>query len=155
MKPWKPNNAKQSQTTVEQGWMVKVMHPPTTLNLIHFKMVEAMGLKIIASRSPWMASAAYQILWKSTNWFKSWWGIDTHRQHGDHISIHFSFRKERRLKIGYEDKARTRERKEARRKKKIENCLKINFWGNIFINILATKLPWYCTFLFGGRESAK
>jgi len=27
-------------------------------------MVEAMGLNVIASRSPWMASPAYQIYWK-------------------------------------------------------------------------------------------
>jgi hypothetical protein len=31
------------------------------LNLSHFKMVEAMVLKIIASRSPQMASPPYQI----------------------------------------------------------------------------------------------
>jgi hypothetical protein len=27
MKPWKPNNAKQSQPIVEQGRMVQVMYP--------------------------------------------------------------------------------------------------------------------------------
>jgi hypothetical protein len=32
-----------------------------TLNLSHFKMVEAMGLKIIASRSPSMALPDHQI----------------------------------------------------------------------------------------------
>jgi hypothetical protein len=26
--PWKPDNAKQSQPTAEQGRMVQVMHPP-------------------------------------------------------------------------------------------------------------------------------
>jgi hypothetical protein len=51
------------------------MHP--NLNLILTKMVEAMGLKIIASRSPWMASPAYQISWKSTKRFKSYYrGMD-------------------------------------------------------------------------------
>jgi hypothetical protein len=29
-------------------------------------MVEAKGLKITVSRSPWMASPTYQISWKST-----------------------------------------------------------------------------------------
>jgi hypothetical protein len=33
----------------------------TTLNLFNFKMVEGMGLKIIASWSLWMALAPYQI----------------------------------------------------------------------------------------------
>jgi hypothetical protein len=46
----------------------------TTLNLSHFKMVEAMGLKIITSRFPWMALPPYQISWKSTKQFK-----DIHR----------------------------------------------------------------------------
>jgi hypothetical protein len=46
----------------------------TNLNLIHFKMVEAMGLRITASRSPLMASPPYQISRKSTTRFKSWWG---------------------------------------------------------------------------------
>jgi hypothetical protein len=41
----------------------------TTLNLIHFKVVEAMGLKIITSRSPWMASSDYQLSRKYTYWF--------------------------------------------------------------------------------------
>jgi hypothetical protein len=40
------------------------------LNLNHFKMAEAIGLKIIASRPLWMASPPYQISWKSTNQFK-------------------------------------------------------------------------------------
>jgi hypothetical protein len=43
-----------------------------TSNLNNFKIVEAMGLKIIASRSPWMASLAYQIPYKSTKRFKSY-----------------------------------------------------------------------------------
>jgi hypothetical protein len=42
----------------------------TNLNLSHFELVEAMGLKIIALRYTWMISAAYQISWKSTNRFK-------------------------------------------------------------------------------------
>jgi len=44
----------------------------TNLNLNNFKMIEAMGLKIIASRSPWMALPLYQISWKSTKRFKSY-----------------------------------------------------------------------------------
>jgi hypothetical protein len=35
----------------------------TNLNLNNFKMIESMGLKIIASRSPWMALPPYQISW--------------------------------------------------------------------------------------------
>jgi hypothetical protein len=42
----------------------------TTLNLNNFKIIEAMGLKIIASRSPWMALPLYQISWNSTKRFK-------------------------------------------------------------------------------------
>jgi hypothetical protein len=33
----------------------------TNLNLNNLKMIEAMGLKIIASRSPWMTLPTYQI----------------------------------------------------------------------------------------------
>jgi hypothetical protein len=40
---------KQPQTTAEKGW--KSCLQLTTLNLNHFKMVEAMGLKIIELRS--------------------------------------------------------------------------------------------------------
>jgi hypothetical protein len=89
---------KQSQIIVEQGW--KSCTKFTNLNLRHFKMVEARGLKIIASRSPWMVSPPYQISWKSTNWFRSCWGggdRQTHRQDGDLISL-FPFL-ENRLKI--------------------------------------------------------
>jgi hypothetical protein len=42
------------------------------LNLNHFKMIEAMGLNIIAPRSPQMALSPYQISLKSTKWFKSY-----------------------------------------------------------------------------------
>jgi len=41
-------------------------------------MVKAMILNMSASRSPSMASPAYQISWKSTNRFKSYYG-GTHR----------------------------------------------------------------------------
>jgi len=41
-------------------------------------MIEAMGLKIIESSSPWMASPAYQISWKRTNRFKIISGTHTH-----------------------------------------------------------------------------
>jgi hypothetical protein len=53
---------KQSQTTTEQGWKLRIQ--PTILNRKHFKMVEAIGLKITASGSPWMASPPYQVSWK-------------------------------------------------------------------------------------------
>jgi hypothetical protein len=43
----------------------------TTINLNNFKMIEAMGLKINESRSPWMISP-YQISWNSTKQFKSY-----------------------------------------------------------------------------------
>jgi hypothetical protein len=38
----------------------------TNLNLNTFKIIETMGLKIIASRSPWMALPPYQISLSST-----------------------------------------------------------------------------------------
>jgi hypothetical protein len=43
----------------------------------HFKMAEAMELKIIATRSPSMAS--YQISYKSNKWFRSYYGGQTDR----------------------------------------------------------------------------
>jgi hypothetical protein len=43
----------------------------TNLNLNNSKMIEAMGLKIIASMSSWKALPLYQISWKSTKLFKS------------------------------------------------------------------------------------
>jgi hypothetical protein len=49
-------------------------------------------------RSPSMARPPYWVSKKSTNWFRSWWG-GQHRQDGDLISLHFSFRKKNRLKI--------------------------------------------------------
>jgi hypothetical protein len=45
---------KQSKPTVKQG-------SPNNLNLNNFKKTEAMDLKIIASRSPWMELHSYQI----------------------------------------------------------------------------------------------
>jgi hypothetical protein len=44
----------------------------TILNLNSFKIIEAMGLKVIASRSSWMALTPYKISWKSTKLFKSY-----------------------------------------------------------------------------------
>jgi hypothetical protein len=44
----------------------------TILKLNNFKMIAAMGLKIIASRSPWMALLLYQKSLKSTKHFKSY-----------------------------------------------------------------------------------
>jgi hypothetical protein len=35
-------------------------------------MIEAMGLKIIASKSPWISSPMYQISWKSAKRSKSY-----------------------------------------------------------------------------------
>jgi hypothetical protein len=68
---------KQSQTTAEQGW--KSCIQLTDLNLNHFKMAEAMGWNITASTSLWMASPPppHQISWKSTKWFKRWYGRQT------------------------------------------------------------------------------
>jgi hypothetical protein len=40
-------------------------------------MVEHMGLKIITSRSPSIASAPYKILSRSTYWFRSSYGEGT------------------------------------------------------------------------------
>jgi hypothetical protein len=42
----------------------------TILNLNNFKVIEAMGIKIIVSKSPWVALPPYQISWKSTKRFK-------------------------------------------------------------------------------------
>jgi hypothetical protein len=44
----------------------------TILNLNNFKIIEAMGLAIIASRSPWMELPLYQILWNPTKRFTSY-----------------------------------------------------------------------------------
>jgi hypothetical protein len=44
----------------------------TNLNLNNFKMIEAMWLQTIASRSPWMALPLYQISWKATKQFTSY-----------------------------------------------------------------------------------
>jgi hypothetical protein len=61
---------KQPQNTAMQGW--KSFIQLTNLNLNHFKMIKAMGLKIITSRSPLMMSPPYHFSWKSSTWFKSW-----------------------------------------------------------------------------------
>jgi hypothetical protein len=60
--------------------MMQVIHTPHNFNLNHFKIVEDMGLKIITSRSPSMASPTYKISRKSTHCFKSYQG--EHRQTG-------------------------------------------------------------------------
>jgi hypothetical protein len=54
-----------------------------SLNLNSFKMVDAMGLKIISLRPPSVATPAYQISWKSTIQFKSYLGGQTGRQTDD------------------------------------------------------------------------
>jgi hypothetical protein len=76
---------KHSQTIADQGW--KSCFCLKDVNINHFKMVETVGLKIIALRPPWMASAPYQISWKSTKQFRSWYGGQTHGQYGDLISL--------------------------------------------------------------------
>jgi hypothetical protein len=92
---------KQSQTTAVQGW--KSCLQQTTLNLNHFKMVEDTGLKIITSRSIWMALPPYQISWKSTKRFKVIsGGTHAERQTGDLIII-LSFL-ESRLKKSFTSK---------------------------------------------------
>jgi hypothetical protein len=60
---------KQSQNIYVQGW--KSCLQLTTLNLNYYQTVEDMELKIIASRSTWMAIPLYQI-WKFTKRFKSY-----------------------------------------------------------------------------------
>jgi hypothetical protein len=45
-------------------WINEVFHH-TTSNLNHFKVIEAIGLKVVASTSPAMASLAYKNLTKS------------------------------------------------------------------------------------------
>jgi hypothetical protein len=55
----------------------------TNLNLNYFKVVEAMGLKVVASTSLAMALPPYKISCKYINRFKSYWGdtqIGSHRQ---------------------------------------------------------------------------
>jgi hypothetical protein len=58
------NNSVATVTMEHKQWK------PTTLNLNNFKMIEAMELKIIASRSPWMELTLYQISQKPTTQFK-------------------------------------------------------------------------------------
>jgi hypothetical protein len=70
---------KQSQTTALQGW--KSCLQLTTLNLKHFKMVEIMGLKIIASKSPWMALPPYHISLNLPSSSKVISGTQTHTTH--------------------------------------------------------------------------
>jgi hypothetical protein len=60
----------------------------TNLNLSHIKLVEAMGLKGVASRSLAKVSAAYKkIPYKSIKTFKSYFGGGgwTHRQRHTHV----------------------------------------------------------------------
>jgi hypothetical protein len=64
------------------------------LNLNNFKMIEAMRLENIASRSPWMALSPYQISWHSKAVQKLLVGD---RQTGDLISLLSCL--ENRLKI--------------------------------------------------------
>jgi hypothetical protein len=65
----KHNNTtiKQSQTIAVQDW--KSCLQLTTLNLNHFKMVEDMGLKIIASRSTWMTVRKLLVGDRQTDWW--------------------------------------------------------------------------------------
>jgi hypothetical protein len=49
MQPWKTNNAKHSQPNKDK-WCRSCIHI-TNFNLKHFKVVEAMGLNVIASKS--------------------------------------------------------------------------------------------------------
>jgi hypothetical protein len=42
------------------------------MNINKFKMIEALGLKIIASRSPWISLRPYQMSLKFTKCFKSY-----------------------------------------------------------------------------------
>jgi hypothetical protein len=61
--------------------MVQVLHPPHNFDFQHFKVVEAMVLKVVALRSPAMVSPPYKISPKSVNWSESYWGdtqTDTH-----------------------------------------------------------------------------
>jgi hypothetical protein len=57
----------------------------TTLNLSHFKVAEAMGLKVVASTFPAVAPPPYKISSKSINRFKSYGGGGT--QTGDLTSL--------------------------------------------------------------------
>jgi hypothetical protein len=61
---------KQIKIIAVQGWKSSLQL--TNLNLYRFKIFEDMGLKIIASRSPWLALPPYQISWKCTKWFESY-----------------------------------------------------------------------------------
>jgi hypothetical protein len=46
--------------------------PLTMLNINKFKITEAMGLKNIALRSPWVSLYTYEISWKFTKQFQSY-----------------------------------------------------------------------------------
>jgi hypothetical protein len=52
-------------------WCMHYIHL-RSLNLNHFKAVEAVALKIVASTPPAMASPPYKMSSKSINWFKSY-----------------------------------------------------------------------------------
>jgi hypothetical protein len=61
MLSWKPNNSANSNAEKNNPSPLLSKAYLTTLNLDHFKMAEARGLKIIVLRSPRMASSAYHI----------------------------------------------------------------------------------------------
>jgi hypothetical protein len=61
MLSWKPNNSANSNAKKNNTSPLLSKAYLTTLNIDHFKMAEAMGLKIIVSRSSRMASTAYHI----------------------------------------------------------------------------------------------
>jgi hypothetical protein len=65
----------------------------TNLNLTHFKIVEAVGLKVIASRSPLVASVPYKSSFKSTDRLRSYCGADTQTETGD-VTLLFIFGKQ-------------------------------------------------------------
>jgi hypothetical protein len=52
--------------------MVQVLHPPHNFELRPFKVVEAMGLNVVALTSPVMASPNFKISSNTINWCRGY-----------------------------------------------------------------------------------
>jgi hypothetical protein len=61
------------------------------LSLHNFKIIEALGLKINTSRSPWMALPPHQISWKYNKRFNRCWGNAQTDTQADNLMSLLSF----------------------------------------------------------------
>jgi hypothetical protein len=80
------------------GWLVQVLHLPQKSERSPFWNGCSYGIENDGIKVSFNGMTSLLNFIKSTNWFKSLWGRQTHRQEDDLISLHFSFRKESRLK---------------------------------------------------------